>query len=430
MDDACQRPILAKVAWRLLPFLFLLYIVNILDRTNVGYARLQMLGDLGLGEGVYALGAGLFYVGYFLFEVPSNLIMNRIGARRWIARIMITWGLVTCAMMAVGGPILFYALRILLGLAEAGFFPGIILYMTYWFPARDRARAVAFFIAASPISGMLGGPLSGAILQYMDEVGGLRGWQWLFLVEGVPAILLGFLVLNYLTDRPELAGWLSPEERDWLTAELRQEESQRAERHGFSFGQAVAAGNFWLLVAIYFTIAMGSNTFGFYLPTLIKARFTGISEFQIGLLAAVPNAFAVAMMILNGYHSDRTGERRWHVALPAFVAALGWSLFAWLESPLASLAALALIQAGIMSMIPTFWTLPTSFLTGVAAAGGIALINAVGNLGGFVGPNVLGQSIILTDSFFWGLTILSGVMALGGLLALCVATSAREPRHG
>ncbi len=323
---------------------------------------------------------------------------------------------------------LFYFLRIVLGLAEAGFFPGIILYMTYWFPARERARAMAFFVAASPITGMLGGPLSGGILQYMDQVGELRGWQWLFVLEGIPAIGLGVLVLFCLTDRPAKAGWLTAAERDWLITKLNQEESHRTERHGLSLLQSMADGRVWLLIALYVTIAMGANTFGFYLPALIKERFHSPSEFDIGLLAAVPNAFAAIMMVVNGYHSDRTGERRWHVAVPAFVAALGWLGFAWLEeAPLPSLtaltlslAALALIQVGIMCMIPTFWTLPTAFLSGVAAAGGIALINAVGNLGGFVGPNILAQSKEWTGSFTWGLMVLSGVMVLGGILALCV----------
>src|SRR6516162_156974 len=228
MDDLFSRSVTSKVAWRLLPFLFLLYVVNILDRVNVGFARLQMLGDLGLGEEVYALGAGIFYVGYLAFEVPSNLILSRVGARRWLARIMVSWGLITCAMMAVTGPWGFYILRVLLGVAEAGFFPGVILYLTYWFPARQRARAVAFFMAASPLTGAVGSPLSGAIMQYLDSVGGLRGWQWLFLLEGAPAVLLGFVVLRYLTDRPEQADWLTPDERGWLAAQLGEEEKRRA----------------------------------------------------------------------------------------------------------------------------------------------------------------------------------------------------------
>lgn len=419
--------VLRKVARRLLPFLFLLYVVNILDRGNVSLARLQMLADLGMSERAYALGAGLFYVGYFLFEVPSNIILARIGARRWIARIMVTWGFVTCAMMAAQGPVLFYLLRILLGLAEAGFFPGIILYLTYWFPARERARAVAFFMAASPITGVLGGPLGGAILQFMDDVGGLRGWQWLFIMEGLPAIVLGVIVLCRLADGPADATWLTDEDKDVLTAWLRAEENQRAKAHSLTFSQSLTDGRVWLLVLLYFTIATGSNAFGFYLPELIKSRFVGLAEFEIGLLAAVPNAVAIPVMILNGFHSDRTGERCWHVGGPALLASLGWLLCASVESSWASLAALTLIQVGIMSMIPTFWSLPTALLSGLAAAGGIALINSVGNLGGFLGPNVLGQSRELTGGFGAGLFALAGIMAAGAGLAIVVGRSAAVP---
>jgi MFS transporter, ACS family, tartrate transporter len=228
MDEALQRAVLRKVSRRLIPFLFLLYVVNILDRVNVSFARLRMLKDLDMGEEVYALGFGLFYVGYLMFEVPSNLILNRTGARRWIARIMVSWGLISCAMMAVRGPWGFYLLRVLLGVAEAGFFPGIILYLTYWFPARERARMVALFMAASPITGVLGNPLSGAIMQWMDQLGGLHGWQWVFLLEGLPALVLGVVVLYYLTDRPEQATWLTPEEREWLAARVGGEETYRA----------------------------------------------------------------------------------------------------------------------------------------------------------------------------------------------------------
>jgi ACS family tartrate transporter-like MFS transporter len=420
MDDALRRRVLAKVAWRLIPFLFLLYIVNILDRVNVGFAKLEMLRELGLTEGIFALGAGIFYVGYFVFEVPSNLILKRIGARRWIARIMISWGLVTCATMAVQGPWTFYLLRILLGVAEAGFFPGIILYLTYWFPARERARTVACFMAASPLAGMLGNPLSGAIMEHLDEVAGLSGWQWIFLLEGLPAVILGFIVLFYLTDRPDQATWLALEERTWLTEQIVHEEKYRVQQHGMTLGQALADSRVWLLILLYASIAAGSNGFGFYLPTFVKISFPQQKPFMIGLLAAVPNVFAIFAMVLNGAHSDRTGERRWHVALPAFISAAGWLLFALVDSPGLSLLALTLIQVGVMSMIPTFWTLPTAFLSGTAAAGGIAWINSVGNLGGFAGINIIGQSKELTGDFWPGLIAMAGILCIGGLLALCV----------
>jgi D-galactonate transporter len=420
MDETLKRAALRKAAWRLLPFLFLLYVINILDRVNVGFARLQMLDDLEMGERAYALGAGIFYIGYVLFEVPSNLILSRIGARRWIGRIMISWGLITAAMMAVRGPWSFYLLRIMLGIAEAGFFPGIILYLTYWFPARERVKAVALFMTGSPITGMVGGPLSGGILQFLDQVGGLRGWQWLFLLEGVPAVILGVITLYYLTDRPEQAKWLPDGERDWLAAQIAGEEKYREQRHGLTLMRAAADRRVWLLILLYFTVAAGSNSIGFYLPKLIQDRFPGLAELRIGLLVAIPNACAMLCMVLNGIHSDRTGERRWHVALPAFVAAAGWGLSAWLHPPLLFLLALALAQMGIMSMLPTFWSLPTAFLSGIAAAGGIALINSIGNLGGFFGPILIGQLQTWTGSFSPGLMAMAVTMLSGGVVALCV----------
>jgi ACS family tartrate transporter-like MFS transporter len=419
MGEIDERAVLARVWRRLIPLLFVLYVVNILDRVNVGAARLQMVPEV-FGEEVYAFGAGIFYLGYLLFEVPSNLILSRTGARRWIARILMSWGLITCALMAVRGPWGFYALRMLLGFAEAGFFPGVILYLTYWFTARERARAVAYFMAASPVAGLLGNPLSGAILHFMDGVGGLRGWQWLFLLEGTPAVLLGFVVLCCLPDRPAQAGWLTPPERDWLAERVGREEQQRVRRHGLTLVGALADGRVWLLILLYVTVAAGTNGLGFYLQKLIETRFPGRGEFEIGLLAAVPPLCALLAMVLNGAHSDRTGERRWHVAVPAFLAATGWAASAVLDSPAAFLLALALAHAGMMSMLPVFWTLPTAFLSGLAAAGGIAWINSVGNLGGFIGPNILGQFQARTGSFTGGQLTLAGILCLGGVLALCV----------
>jgi ACS family tartrate transporter-like MFS transporter len=432
MDESLRRVTLAKVTRRLIPFLFLLYVVNILDRINVSFARLTMLDDLHLGEEVYALGASIFYLGYVVFEVPSNLILNRTGARRWISRILISWGLITCAMMLVRGPWGFYLLRILLGVAEAGFFPGIILYLTYWFPARERARAVALFMAGSPVTGILGNPLSGAIMEWMDQVAGLRGWQWVFLLEGLPAVLLGVIALRYLTDRPEHARWLTPEERHWLSAEISREEKYRERRHGLSLLQALRDGRVWLLIVLYFTVATGSGAFGFYLPKLVDDRFPGLNKFQVGLVAAIPNVCAAVCMVINGVHSDRTGERRWHVAGPAFLSAVGWALAAWFVSPVPGLLAITLAGVGIMCMLPTFWSLPTAFLSGVAAAGGIALINSLGNLGGFTGPNLIGQLLVRTGSFTSGFLAVAVIMCLGGILALCVrhdpAADGKEPR--
>jgi ACS family tartrate transporter-like MFS transporter len=427
MDDALRRTVLTKVSLRLIPFLFLLYVVNILDRVNVGVARLQMDGDLKMEEWEYSLGAGIFYIGYVLFEIPSNLILRRLGARRWIARILISWGLVTCATAAVTGPWSFCAMRVLLGFAEAGFFPGIILYLTYWYTARERARAVAFFMAASPVTSILGNPLSGAILEFMDRAGGLRGWQWVFVLEGLPAIVLGFVALRFLTDRPEEADWLAPEERDWLSGHVAGEEKARLGRHHLSLRRAMTDGRVWLLCALYFTIATGANSYGLYAPKLVKDLYPGRGEFAIGVLTAIPSICAAVCMVLSGMHSDATGERRWHVAVPAILAAAGACQYVVFDAPVVRLAGLALWQAGIMSMLPAFWALPTAFLSGVAAAGGIALINSVGNLGGFVGPNAIGLlKDQTTGSFTFGLLAIALTMMMGGGLALGVPKDRAE----
>jgi ACS family tartrate transporter-like MFS transporter len=387
-----------------------------------------MLQDLQMSEQVYALGGSIFFLGYFLFEVPSNLILRRTGARLWIGRIMISWGLISSGMMFVRSSLDFYLARFLLGMAEAGFFPGMILYLSYWFPARARARAVSRFMMASALTGIIGGPLSGALLQYTDGLGGLPGWQWLFLVEGLPSVLLGCVVLVYLRDRPEQAGWLSSAERAWLVERMSQEEHHRETRHGLTLLRALVNPRLWLLCSLYFTVAMGSNSFGLYLPKLIADHFAGLDKLHIGLLAAVPNLAAMVCMVLVGMHSDSTGERRWHVAGPAFVAAVGWFLLSQAEEPAFALLGLALAQMGMLSMLAPFWSLPTSFLSGAAAAGGIAMINSVGNLGGFVAPNVFGFVEAKTGSFAGGQVFLSVALLCGALLALAARHDATLDR--
>jgi ACS family tartrate transporter-like MFS transporter len=416
-QEALSRTTLNKVAWKLIPFLCALYVFNILDRANVGFARLSMQGDLGMSPQMFDFGYGLFYVGYLLFEVPSNLMLRRFGARRWISRIMISWGIITCATMFVQSAGGFYLVRILLGVAEAGFFPGIILYLSYWFPDRQRAKMTAYFMMAIALANVLGNPISGLIMQYLDSVAGLKDWQWLFLLEGLPSVALGVLVLFWLTDRPQNAHWLTTAEREWLVNRMKSEETERQQRHGADRLSAMLNRRVWLLIAIYFTVAVGSNASGAYFPQLIREQFQQSSTFEIGLLSALPHLCAAVGMVLFSRSSDRTGERRGHVAVAALTAAAGWAISALATSPAMALAGFCLAQLGMMSMLPIFWTLPTGFLTGAAAAGGIALINSLANIGGFLGPTVLGQ---------FGLWAMVTTMMVGAALAMCVQRDERE----
>ncbi|MFO0875818.1 MAG: MFS transporter [Gemmataceae bacterium] len=408
--------VLHKVAWRLIPFLCLLYIFNILDRNNVGFARITMEQELGMSQAVFDLGTGIFYFGYLAFEVPANLLLQLVGARRWIARIMITWGMVSCATMLVTGPVGFYLVRILLGVAEAGFFPGIVLYLTYWFPTHLRARMMSLFMMAIPMAGVFGNPISGAIMQYLEGAGGLAGWQWLFLLEGLPSIVLGLVVLAYLPDGPHKASWLRGHERTWLQSQLDREAQARAHPQGKNWMATLIEPRVWLLIAIYFTVAVGSNASGSYFPRLIGQQFQEASKMQIGLLSALPHVSAVVCMVLIAISSDRTGGHSVHVAFAALLAAVGWSIAAAADHPWLALAGLCLAQAGMMSMLPPFWALPTSFLTGTAAAAGIALINSVANVGGLFGPAILG---------WLGLPAMAIILLGGALLALLVRPAPR-----
>ena len=420
-EDAYGSAVLRKVARRLIPFLFLLYLANILDRTNVGFARLRMLADLHLGEEVYGWGATFcFYLGYLLFEVPSNLILHRVGARRWISRIMVTWGIVSACTMFVTDARSFYLVRILLGIAEAGFFPGIVLYLSYWFPARERARAVACFMMASPLSGAFGGLLSGNLLEYTNGARGLAGWQWLFLIEGIPSVLLGIVTWWYLTDRPEQARWLTAEERSELSARMVREEKSREERHALNRLQALADPRVGLFILLYFTIALGSNGFGFYAPEILKRHFPGWGADGIGYLYVIPNVATAIAMFLIGRHSDRTGERRWHLALCALLAAIGWALSATLESPRLVLLALTMAQVGMVSMIGPFWSLSTSFMSGIGAVGGIALINTIANTGGAFSSPLMSRLEKATGSFAAGQLVLAVTMLAGAGIALVI----------
>lgn len=402
------RAAVGKVTRRLVPFLFLLYILNFLDRVNVGFAALQMNRDLGFGPAVYGFGAGVFFLGYCLFEIPSNLILFRTGARLWIARIMVSWGVAACAMMFVTSPGSFYLLRFLLGVAEAGFFPGIIFYLTYWYPAAERARAYSWFLAAVPLSGIVGGPISGALLELHGFLG-LAGWQWLFLLEGLPSVVVGLAVLAYLPDRPSHARWLAPAEREWLERTVAAERERAVSRHGATLRRALADPLVWRLAATYFLIVVGLYGLALWLPQLLRAA-GGLSDLEIGIWSAVPYLIAAAAMVLVGRHSDRTGERHLHLALPCLAAALGFVAAAYASHPAAMVAALSVAAAGVIGTLGTFWAVPTAFLKEQAGAGGIALINSIGAVGGFVGPYLLGQVRDRAGSFQPGLLTLSAAL--------------------
>ena len=414
--------VVRKLTWRLVSFLFLLYIVAYLDRINVGFAALQMRQQLSLTDAVYGLGAGMFFAGYFFFQVPSNLALQRVGARRWIALLMMLWGVISASMIMVRGPRSFYLLRFLLGAAEAGFFPGVILYLKNWFPAKARARTVARFMTAGPLSGVLGGPLSGALLG-LHLSGRLAGWQWMFLLEGIPAVALGGLALKYLVDRPEDARWLLPQERVWLVETLRQERSVVA-REGGAFA-ALRSGRIWMLAMVYFGVNTVSYGVSLWLPTLIRS-LSGVSNFAIGVLSAIPYVAAAIAMVAVGLHSDHTGERRWHTAVPAFAGALALTGAAYSTSIGPAILAISVAVLGVFSMAGPFWAMPTSLLSGTAAAAGIAFINSVGNLGGFVGPYVIGVVRTSTGQFKGGLLLVSAALAASGAIVLGVR-SGKEP---
>ena len=417
---------MARVRRRLIPFLFLLYVVAYLDRVNVGFAALDMNRDLGFSAAVYGLGSGIFFVSYTLLEVPSNLMLARIGAGLWIARIMLTWGLVSAAMAFVQDTTTFYVLRFLLGAAEAGFFPGIIYYLTQWFPARERARAVALFMTGTAIAGVIGGPLS-SLLLLLDGTWGLRGWQWLFLVEGLPAVLLAPVVWRQLNQLPATATWLPDDERRWLTDALAAEQQARPNVH-FTVRAAFASPRLWALAAIYFSVVLAIYGVSFWLPQILGALGT-TSSATVALVSAIPYVAAAVAMVVIGAHSDRTGERRWHVALSALAGAAGFALAAVVPASLTlSLAAMSLAAMGVWGTLGPFWALPTAFLTGRAAPGGVALVNSVANIGGFVGPTLMGYMRDLTGSFAAGLWLLTAALVIGAAIALLLPAGQRDSR--
>ena len=407
----------ARVTRRLIPLLFACYVAAYLDRVNVGFAKLQMLADLRFSATVYGLGAGIFFIGYFLFEIPSNLILHRIGARLWIARVMLTWGLISAAMLFVTSPTGFYILRFLLGAAEAGFFPGVILYLTFWYPSDRRAAIIALFMTGIPVAGVIGGPLSGWILGAMAGVRGLAGWQWLFLLEALPSLALGVAVLLYLDDGIARAHWLAAEEKEILATRIAADQ-QQASAH--SVWESFTKPQVWFLGVIYFCLIAGLYGAGFWLPTLIQR--TGVaSPLGIGLLTVLPNAVAAVAMVTISRWSDRTRERRWHLVVPALVGAAGWLVTVRFgRSTAIALCGMSFAMAGVTTSLALFWSLPTAILAGAAAAAGIALINSIGNLAGFVGPSLIGWIVDRTGSTDVGVYALAGVLALGGMLVLTI----------
>jgi MFS transporter, ACS family, tartrate transporter len=422
MSAELETRALRKVTLRIVPFVMLLYFIAFIDRVNIGFAALTMNKDLGFSPTVFGFGAGIFFLGYFLFEVPSNLVLDKVGARIWIARVMITWGLISGAMAFVQGPNSFYALRFLLGAAEAGFFPGIILYLSYWFPARQRAAVTAIFMAAAPLSTVLGSPVSGALLE-MHGLLGLRGWQWMFIIEAVPALILGVMVLFYMTDRPEKAKWLRDDERNWLVTTMNAEAAKKAGTASHSVWRGLADPRVIALSLVYFGTSAGLYTLGIWAPQIIKEF--GLSSLQVGFLNALPGIVAIVAMVLWARHSDRSGERTWHVVGACLLASLGLVLAGFAGSVLAVLLALTLVNIGISSAKPPLWSMPTLFLSGSAAAAGIATINSIGNLGGFVGPAMIGWIKDLTGSFQGGLFFVAGLLVLSAILTLVLARSQR-----
>jgi ACS family tartrate transporter-like MFS transporter len=414
MASALEQRTVRKVAWRLLPLIVIIYFVAYVDRTNVSFAALTMNKDLGLSAYIFGWGAGIFFLGYFLFEVPSNVILEKTGARIWIARIMITWGIISGAVAFATGPASFLTLRFLLGVAEAGFFPGMILYFTYWFPKAYRARVISALFIAVPGSNALAAVISGAILE-MDGILGLKGWQWMFIVEAIPAVLLAFAVLVMMTDRPAVATWLTAEEKEWLETRLAEERRQIESAGHLSLGRALMDRRVLTLSAIYLTIVTATYGITFFLPQIVKG--IGLSNAMTGVATAIPYTIGTIGMLIWGASSDRHDERRWHFCVACLLAAVCLVGAGLLGSSFAALAVMSVATIGIYGSKPAFWPMPSAFLTGTAAAGGIALVNSIGNLGGYVGPFIVGWIKDSTGSFEAGLYFLAACALLSGIIA-------------
>lgn len=402
-----------KVDMRIVPFLFFCYILAYLDRVNVGFAKLQMLKALSLSDAAFATGAGIFFIGYFFFEVPSNVLLKKFGARTWIARIMITWGIVSACMIFVKGETSFNALRFLLGIAEAGFFPGVIYYLTLWYPSRLRATRTAWFVAAIAVSGVIGNPISGWIMDKLSGVGGLAGWQWLFLSEGIPSMIVGIWVIFYLDSSIEEAKWITTEEKALLARNLLAEEKEKTEHRLID---AFKSGTVWILCVIYFTLMVGLYGIAFWLPTIVKAF--GIKGYLgVGLITAIPYGVAVIGMVFLSQHSDNTGERRLHYVFTVTAGAIGLVLSGvFAGNPVLAIIFLSIGTLGVIGSMPLFWPLPSAFLTGTAAAAGIGIVNSVGNLGGYFGPNIPVWAKLISSDRSAALYIIAAILIFGALI--------------
>jgi D-galactonate transporter len=411
--DAIEATVVARVTRRLMPLLVVCMIAAFLDRVNVSFAALTMNADLGLSASAYAFGAGVFFLTYFVFEIPSNLLLERVGARVWIARIMFTWGLLSGATAFVSGPRGFYTVRALLGAAEAGFFPGILFYLTLWFPEMYRARVVGYFMTSVPLATVIGAPISGAVLGF-DGLAGLKGWQWLFLLEALPSLVLSIVVFVWLTDNPSLAGWLSRREREWLVARLDDERRERDAHRPPTVLQSLVNPAVLLLSGVYFGIVAANYGLTFFVPQIVKGF--GFSNLQTGFVSAIPYACGTLAMVWWARRSDRAGERRRHTVAPLLLVAIGLAAAAASTQAIVTVAAFSAAAAGVFAAFPVFWTLPTAFLSGPAAAGAIALINSIGNLSGFAGPYAMGWFKDTTGSYTGGLHVLSALAVVSALL--------------
>ncbi|SDR53753.1 Nitrate/nitrite transporter NarK [Paraburkholderia fungorum] len=417
MTHELKESTIRKLTGRLIPLLFLIWFVNYMDRTNISFAALQMNKELGLTPQMFGFAAGIFYAGYILFEIPSNMLMRRFGARVWIARIIFTWGIVSVGQAAIHSPYQLYSARFLLGIAEAGFLPGVMYYLNCWFPADHRARAIGQVYSANTLSIVVGAPLSGIVMAYMDQIAGLSGWKWMFIMEGVPAILLGVFTFFYLTSRPADAKWLSVEEREWLISSMQQDQEVAEKLGTSSFRAAMSDPIVWLLGLLYFSIGIGFFGVSVWLPQVIK-QMSDLSIVQVGFVNAIPFLIGTVVMLINGRHSDRTGERRWHLTIPLGIGTIGLIASAMTPSqPLLSFVFVCIATTGIVGAFSVFWTVPSAFLTGAGAAGGLALVNTISGLAGLSAPYLIGWIRGRTPDFSAATFVMAGGIGLATLLA-------------